>query len=294
MEIRNVGVMSTGDMGQAVALQLKNKGLAVFTALDQRSARTRALAAEAGLRDVGSLASLVEQCDVILSIMTPAAALDFAGEIAQALATRSRKLVFVECNAVSPDTMRRINEVITAAGGDLVDGGIIGSPPRGKSKTQLFVSGPTARPIEQLATASLSVTVLSERIGDASALKMCYGALTKGITALLVELMVTGRRLGVGDMLEAQLKQSAGNVYDWVVPRLPSMPPKAYRWVPEMQQIAQTFQGAGLTPRLFEGVADIYDFIAATPLGKETPESRDRSRSGEDVLRMLADAPLRS
>ena len=288
MEIRNVGVMSTGDMGQAVAAQFQNKGLTVFTALDQRSARTRALAAEAGLRDVGSLASLVEHCEVLLSIMNPAAALDFAGEVAQALAMGSCKLLFVECNAVSPDTMRRISEVITAAGGEVVDGGIIGSPPRGKARTQLFVSGPEARAIEPLATASLAIPVLSERIGDASALKMCYGAMTKGITALLVELTVAGRRLGVGDVLEAELKRSAGDIYDWVVNRLASMPPKAYRWVPEMQQIAQTFEGAGLTPRLLQGVADIYDFVAATPLGRETPESRDPSRTGEDVLRMLA------
>jgi 3-hydroxyisobutyrate dehydrogenase-like beta-hydroxyacid dehydrogenase len=288
MEIRNVGVMSTGDMGQAVAAQFKSKGLTVFTALDERSARTRGLAAEAGLRDVGSLARLVEHSEAIFSIMNPAAALDFAGEIAQALAMQSRKLLFVECNAVSPDSMRRISEVVTAAGGEVVDGGIIGSPPRGKTRTQLFVSGPGARTIEQLATASLAISVLSERIGDASALKMCYGAMTKGIPALLVELAVAGHRLGVGDVLEAQLKQNAGDLYQWVVARLPSMPPKAYRWVPEMQQIAETFEGAGLTPRLLEGVADIYEFVAATPLGKETPESRDRSRTGEDVLRMLA------
>jgi 3-hydroxyisobutyrate dehydrogenase-like beta-hydroxyacid dehydrogenase len=290
MEIRNVGVMSPGDMGQAVAMQIKAKGLGVLTALEKRSDRTRSLAAAAGLTDVGSLKRLVEESDVILSIMNPGAALDFAGELAQALASAGRSVLFVDCNAVSPDTMRRITEVITAAGAEVADGGIIGPPPRGTGKTQLFVSGPAARRLEQLATPTLAIPVLSERVGDASALKMCYGATTKGVTALLVELLVAGRRLGVGDVLEAQLKASLGGIYDWVMKGLPIMPPKAYRWVPEMHQIAQTFEGAALTPRIFEGVADLYEFVAATPLGRETPESRDRSRTGDDVLRILAEA----
>ena len=74
MKITNIGVMSPGDMGQAVAQQLKLRGYHVCTALDQRSARSRTLAREAGLTDVGTIAQLTEQCEVILSIMNPAAA----------------------------------------------------------------------------------------------------------------------------------------------------------------------------------------------------------------------------
>ena len=61
MNIRNIGVMSPGDMGQAVAYQLKQGGFAVHTALDGRSARSKTLAAEAGLIDVGSIDKLVER-----------------------------------------------------------------------------------------------------------------------------------------------------------------------------------------------------------------------------------------
>ena len=69
------------------------------------------------------------------------------------------------------------------------------------------------------------------------------------------------------------------------------MPPKAYRWVPEMLEIAKTFEDAGMTPRMLEGAADMYRFVADTPIGKETPENRDKSRTGIDVVRLLADAP---
>jgi 3-hydroxyisobutyrate dehydrogenase-like beta-hydroxyacid dehydrogenase len=291
MKIENIGVMSPGDMGQAVAQQLKNKGFNVRTALDKRSARSRELARQAGLTDVGSIAQLTETCEVILSVMNPGAALDFATEVAQALAANQRKPLFVDCNAISPVTMQTIDARITAAGGRCADGGIIGPPPRGTAKMWLYVSGPEAKALEQLATPQINVTVMSGRIGDASAIKMCYGAFNKGLQAMALEVLVAARRLGVDALLETQLKASRREVYDWIIGALPVMPPKAYRWVPEMLEIAKTFESVGLTPRMFQGTADMYGFVAGTALGKETPENRDKSRGGKDVVRLLADTP---
>lgn len=289
MKIETIGVMSPGDMGQAVAQQFKNAGFKVCTALDQRSARSKALARDAGLTDVGSLAKLIESCDVILSIMNPGAALDFAGEVAQALTAGKRRPLFVDCNAIAPTTLEAINAKITAAGGTCADASIIGPPPRSNAKMWLYASGTEARELEQLTTPQITVRVLSDRLGDASAIKMCYGAMNKGMTALVLELLVAARRLGVDAALIAQLKETHTDIYDRIVRGLPIMPPKAHRWVPEMLQIAQCFEAAGMTPRIFEGAADMYEFIAATALGKETPEGRDKSRAGEDVVRMLAD-----
>ena len=67
------------------------------------------------------------------------------------------------------------------------------------------------------------------------------------------------------------------------------MPPKAYRWVPEMLEISKTLGSAGITPKVFQGAADIYRFVAETPLGKETPENRDKERTGKEVVRALAE-----
>ena len=140
MKIETIGVMSPGDMGQAVAQQLKNGGFKVCTALDQRSARSKALAQQAGLTDVGSIAKLVENCDVILSIMNPGSALDFAGDVAQALAAGKRWPLFVDCNAIAPTTLQAIDARITAAGGRCADASIIGPPPRGTAKMWLYAS----------------------------------------------------------------------------------------------------------------------------------------------------------
>ena len=288
MQIENVGLMTPGDMGQAVAMQIKARGLTVRTALDQRSERSRALAREAGLTDVGTVARLVAECDVVLSVMNPGAALDFARVAADALRASGRHILIVDCNAIAPVTVHEVARLIEGAGGRFLDGGIIGPPPRGKAKTNLYVSGPGAADLERLAGPQLLVHVISERIADASALKMCYGALNKGTQALWLEVLIAAQRLGVDAMLEQQLRQSRADLYDWALGQFPILPPKAYRWVPEMLEIAKTLGAAGITPKVFQGAADIYHFVAGTALGKETPENRDKARGGKDVVRLLA------
>ena len=288
MKIERVGVMSPGDMGQAVAIQLKARGLNVCTALERRSERSRVLAREAGMTDVGALERLVAECDVVLSIMDPGAAVDFARAAAHALRTTGRNTLVVDCNAIAPDTVREISDLIKQAGGRFLDAGIIGLPPRGKAKTNLFTSGPGAADLEQLAGPQLIVHVVGEGIGDASALKMCYGALTKGTQALWLEVLIAAERLGIARLLEQQLQQSQAERYGWALSQFSILPPKAYRWVPEMLEISKTLGTTGMTPKMFQGAADIYRFVAGTSIGKEKPENRDKTRKGEDVVRLLA------
>ena len=288
LKIETIGVMSPGDMGQAVALQLKAKGLNVCTALQHRSERSHLLARDAGLTDLGTVTRLVAECDIVLSIMDPGAAVDFARLAADALRAEGCQTLIVDCNAIAPITVHEIAGLIEQAGGRFLDAGIIGPPPRGKAKTNLYVSGPGAADLEQLAGPQLLVHAIGERIADASALKMCYGAVNKGTQALWLEVLIAAERLGVAGLLEQQLRQSQAERYSWALGQIPLLPPKAYRWVPEMLEIAKTLDAAGMTPKMFEGAADIYRFVAGTSLGKESPENRDKTREGKDVLRLLA------
>jgi 3-hydroxyisobutyrate dehydrogenase-like beta-hydroxyacid dehydrogenase len=130
---------------------------------------------------------------------------------------------------------------------------------------------------------------VSDRIGDAASVKMCYGAVTKGAIALLTEMLIVARRLGVADTLDAELAGSQAAIREWILRNVTNMPPKAYRWVPETTEIAATFEEAGLTPRILQGAADMYEFIAATALGKESPEqARESARTGPEVVAALA------
>ena len=291
MKVERIGFMTPGDMGQGVAMQLRKKGFAVSTALDKRSERSRKMAAEAGLTDVGSIAKLVAESDLVMSVMNPGAALEFAREAAEAIKGQSHKPVFIDCNAVAPDTMREIEAAMKAAGARCLDGGLIGPPPRGSAKVHLYVSGAGAEDMAQIGNEQLLVHVMGERFGDASAIKMCYSAFNKGTQGLVLEALMAAQRLGVYDALEKQLLGSRADMYNGLLGALPQLPPKAYRWVPEMHEIARTFEGVGMTPRIFQGQADMFELVAATALGRETPENRDKSRTGKDVVRQLADSP---
>ncbi|MCC7486140.1 MAG: NAD(P)-dependent oxidoreductase [Burkholderiales bacterium] len=291
MEIRNVGVVSPGDMGQAIARRIAESGFAVHVALDGRSERTKALAREAGLHDCGGMEQLVRTCELVLSVINPGEAMNVAREAAAAMKITGRRIAFADLNAVSPRTARDEASVIQEAGGAFIDGGIIGPPPRGdKDRPRIYVSGPDAYLLERILHPNLQVRVMSERIGDASGVKMCYAAMTKGTTALAVELLVAARKLGVEQALEKELRESRNDVFDWQLRNIAVMPPKAYRWVPEMQEIARTFGELGMTRRIFEGATDVYQMVAATPLGGESPEqARQAGRTGLDVTREIAD-----
>src|SRR5688500_14394644 len=117
MQLRKIGVLSPGDMGQAVAGRLKARGRGVDNAREGRSERTSALAKEAGLADAGSVRGVVETCDAVFSVLNPGAALDKAREVAHAIRETKKTIVFVDCNAIAPQTVKEIESLITQAGG---------------------------------------------------------------------------------------------------------------------------------------------------------------------------------
>ena len=285
---RRIGLLSPGDMGQAVAIRLKELGFDVRTALAGRSERTRRLATEAGITDSSDLRGLLLDCDLLLSIVDPGSAMAIAREAAVVVRELGKPLLFADCNALAPNTKLEMQALLEAAGAKFVDGGIIGPPPRGAGRIRLYVSGPHAGQLTCLQHEAIAVRVVSERVGDAAAVKMCYGGVTKGTVALLTELRVAARRLGVADVLDEELAESQATIRDWILRNLPSMPPKAYRWVPETEEIAATFAAAGLTPLMMQGSARLYEAIAQTEAGKESPEqARERKRNGAQVIGAL-------
>ena len=187
---------------------MQRVSLRVITCLEGRSERTRGLAREAGIADVPSYGDLVQEADLLLSIMVPAEAKNAAGKVAQAVMETGAELVYADCNAIAPQTVCQIANILTATGARFVDASIVGGPPRGESSPRLYASGPDTSAFEALAGYGLRVVVIGEEVGLASALKMCYGALTKGSSALYIELLTAARALGVDEAL-AQLDQLA-------------------------------------------------------------------------------------
>jgi 3-hydroxyisobutyrate dehydrogenase-like beta-hydroxyacid dehydrogenase len=269
-------------MGSGIGLVLHHHGLDVLTCLEGRSALSRLRAQEAGFRDVATLDDLVRESDMILSVLVPSEARPIAESVAAAMRRTGATPVFVEFNAIAPQTVQAIESTIRSAGASFIDGGIIGGPPRPDYSPHLEVSGPDTAAAEVLKNYGINVMVVGPRIGQASSLKMLYAASTKGTTALWTEIMVAARAFGLEDALRAEW----GERNNSQINGLPNMPNRARRWVGEMEEIAATFAGVGLTPKILEGAADIYRFVGDTPLADQT--TREPNPSLDHMLEVLA------
>ncbi|MBI3512703.1 MAG: DUF1932 domain-containing protein [Proteobacteria bacterium] len=282
-----VAIIATGEMGNAVGRKLREGGAAVSTCLAGRSPRTQKLAEQAGIVAVADDDKLIAGCDVFLSIIPPGESVALAERIAKAMKRTGAKPVYVDCNAVSVSTMQRVAEIIGPTGATLVDAGIIGPPP-GQGATKFYSSGPKATAYDSLKACGLDIRWVSDRVGDASMVKMCYGGLTKGLQALATTLLISAKRGGVAEALNAELADSQAALLGWLDRSVLRMPPKAYRWVAEMEEGAVTLEAAGLPPHMMQGAARLYAGIAQTPLGKESPETRNKEATRVTMIDGLA------
>jgi 3-hydroxyisobutyrate dehydrogenase-like beta-hydroxyacid dehydrogenase len=291
--MRSVALISPGDMGQAVGTLLVHGGVRVLVCLAGRSVRTRGLAHAAGFTEIATFDGLVRESELLLSIVPPAQAVAVAREVAAALGATGSRLTYVDCNAIAPRTAREVAAVIAPTGSGFVDAGIVGGPPRDAPSPRFYASGPGRAHFGALADAGLDVRLLGDDVGEASAVKMCYAALTKGTTAIATELLVAARKLGVYDTLIAELRDSQGAQAKRMADAVPAMPGKAHRWVAEMEEIARTFEDVGLTPLIFQGAAEMYRLTARSEIGGERPETVDRFRGVDGTVDVLARATER-
>src|SRR5690606_1858291 len=195
---QTIAVVATGEMGSAVGAALVRRGHRVITDLTGRSAASRALAAEAGIEDVGSVTTLVEIAEIVLSIVPPAVAPGFARTVATALEKTGARPVFVDCNAVAPATVAEIASPFDALGTPFVDAGIVGPAPRAdRPPVRFYVSGRARAALLALDVPEIKVIDMGDEVGRASAIKMCYAALNKGFDALLTSVLLAAERLGV-------------------------------------------------------------------------------------------------
>lgn len=292
MSLKTIGILSPGDMGHIVGRVLGSYGLNVITCLQGRRKRTRAMSARAGITEVPTYHALVYGADIILSILPPGQAERAAKKVANALAETDTDLVYADCNAVSPETVCRIAVIITNTGGRFIDASIIGPPPRSLGSTRFYASGPDASIIESLNQYGLDVRLLGEEIGLASAIKMCYASLTKGLTALCTELLTAAEVMGVLQPLKAELQMSQSMLFERMERNVPMMPPKSHRWIAEMEEISATFEQVGLTPKILAGAADVYRFVNETLAANHLPEDRSSFNDLMDIIQTLAN-PLK-
>ena len=287
MAVGTIAILSPGSMGSAVGKVLRESGYDLVTNLDGRSERTRALAEEAGFRAVSGIDSIVEEADLVMSILVPSEAISVAREAAAAMKRTGASPAYADCNAVSPDTARELGGIIEAAGGRFIDAGIIGGPPGSGSPPRFYASGPHEAVIGELDGKGIIVPLLGGDVGRASAIKMCYASLTKGVSALQTAALVAAYRLGLSSELEEEMSSSQAKVLAQMQSVI-GLPGKAFRWVGEMEEIAATFESVGVTGNFHHGAAEIFRMVADSPLGDERPETIDPNRTLQETVEVFA------
>jgi L-threonate 2-dehydrogenase len=255
-----IAITSPGNMGAAIGGRLTAHGLKLLTKLEGRSAASRARAAKHGLE--AATDEDFAKADLILSILPPKDAVGIAEALAPALRHASRKPVYVDCNAVSPETAKRIGAILAGTGVNYVDGGIVGGPPREGHTPRLYVSGDKAREVEVLNQYGLDVRTVSGGIGAASALKLSYAGINKGLVGLGAAMVLAARRAGVEDAFLKELTESQRAVLTQLTRGVPDMFSKAERWAPEMEEIA-SYLGTRGEAETFRGFAGLFERLAA-------------------------------
>jgi 3-hydroxyisobutyrate dehydrogenase-like beta-hydroxyacid dehydrogenase len=259
---RTIAVIAPGAMGSAIGRRLVENGARVLTSLAGRSAATRGRAQAAGMVDAGD--DEIASAEVILSIVPPAEAAALAQRLAPALAGAGRRPVFVDCNAQDVRTVLRVAGIIGSGPARFVDGAIIGQPPvPGKPGPTLYLAGEPAAELAWLQAFGLRVSILDGPVGAASALKMSYAGITKGLTGLAAAMVLAAGRAGAAPALRQELAASQPMLFKRFTTTLPDMYPKAYRWAAEMREVAAFVEEDSPAARIYEALGDFYERIAA-------------------------------
>ena len=293
VELHTIGILMPGDMGHACGAVLRKNGFRVVTALNGRTQRTKSLAIEAAIDDVGNLEEVVQQSDLILSILPPQHAYSLAKKVSTIMRDISHYPDFVDCNAISPATVNNIAQQFDGMPMGFIDGSIIGlNPIKEDEKTRLYVSGEKLDLVSQIDSRGLVVKAIGSEIGQASSLKMLYAGATKGAFSLFAAVGLMAELTGLKEELFSEFEFSKPDVLKTINHMIPRIPVDAARWIPEMEEISATYQQYGMTPKFHEGAKDLMEIALNTPLSEKTRETLPNDFDINEALQMYKNALL--
>jgi 3-hydroxyisobutyrate dehydrogenase-like beta-hydroxyacid dehydrogenase len=276
---QKIGIMSIGEMGFHWAKLLKSHGVEVLTYDKNRGEVSRRRAENAGVKSLPSMRALVREVDLIVSIVVPFAAKRVAAKVAKAAVKAGRKdLLYLDANAISPMSADAIAKILIPAGVNFVDGCIIGAASKMGKGSIVYVSGPEAARVQALEAFQIPVKVLGHTTNQASAFKVVYAGLTKGLQGLFCELMMGARRFGLLNEIRAQYEESFPGLLDKVSSSIVGLQIHAARRAEEMDELKRTFNHHGMKSQMAPAVQKVLQAIAELNVGRA---SDDGARAGD-------------
>ncbi|MDA1229620.1 MAG: NAD(P)-binding domain-containing protein [Planctomycetota bacterium] len=241
-----IGILSPGEMGAALAKVLLDRGFDVITTLAGRSRRSAEYCEQSGVATRKCLADVVSEADVIISTVTPAAAVAVASQVGREAARLDASLIYVDANSVSPQTIGRIADEFQDSNVQFVDVALHGLASRLKTQATLFVSGSASGVVSGLFGTDIRVRILGNEPGNASLMKMTLGGMSKGIIGLFLQSSLLAQHVGMADEFCDELRHYYPDISKFVERSLPTYGQHAARRAAEMRELEISLNVAGL------------------------------------------------
>jgi 3-hydroxyisobutyrate dehydrogenase-like beta-hydroxyacid dehydrogenase len=267
MEVRSIGLVGYGEVGRIFAAGLKPRAAHVAAwdlkfAVAATAQAERAHAQGNGLRACASMQELCECSDLVISAVTASNTLAVAQEAARFVRAGS---VFLDLNSASPGTKQQAGAAIEARGAHYVEAGVMTSVPPYGIKVPMLLGGAKAAELAALlAPWGLDARPVSDRLGVASAIKMCRSVMIKGLEALVIESYSTARAYGVEDHVLPTLRETFPSI-DWSEQGayfFSRVVQHGQRRAEEMREAANTVREAGFAPLMAAAIADKQQWVA--------------------------------
>jgi len=267
MQFQHLGLIGYGEVGKIFSAGLKPR-VSTVSAWDlkfaqrAKQAEQHTHAAQAGVHACEAMAELCGRCDFIISAVTASNTLAVAQEAAPHLRAGT---VFLDLNSASPGTKQQAAALIDGVGAHYVEAGVMTSVPPYGVRVPMLLGGARAADLAQLLTCwGMDAKAVSERLGVASAIKMCRSVMIKGLEALVIESYTTARAYGVEDHVLPTLAETFPSI-DWAQTGayfFSRVVQHGQRRADEMREAAQTVREAGFPPLMASAIADKQQWVA--------------------------------
>jgi 3-hydroxyisobutyrate dehydrogenase-like beta-hydroxyacid dehydrogenase len=263
--IRRVAIVGFGEAGGIIGSDLAAQGVEVSVfdiLLDAKEARDAMLAKvrESKVQAKESLADCLRDAELVISAVTASSSLDVARDAAK---TMRPGQIFMDINSISPRAKRADAEHIERSGAHYVESAVMAAVPPQRLKVPMLLGGSYAAKLApRLALLGMNATAVSDKIGVASAVKMCRSVMIKGMEALAVECLFAARRYGAEDAVLASLDATypqmgwREKLPDYLVSRVAE---HGRRRAAEMREVAESLRDAGIDPLMAEATGQRQD-----------------------------------
>lgn len=268
-----IALLSPGDMGTQIAKALIKKNFKVITAGEGRSHKTLQNIQNTGIEDAGSLQNTVEQADVILSLTSPEGSLKLAENIVSCLKNASNRPLYVDLNSNTPAMALSIEVLLLSINIQFVNGAVMGASKDIPENGVLVISGIHRNFFLELFGKVFKIKDAGEKTEAASAYKLLFSMVNKGINALFFETMTAAAHFGILDELNESLQDFLPGTYQDLIKTTPTYPQHIFRRIDEMKGLTEMLESENLPNVIASGTAETFERVYQSNIFEnETPK----------------------